>query len=499
MPASLQDRSYWNDTAETIGFPRLAGELTVDIAIIGGGIVGMTTARMLKDRGQTVAVIEAREVGRQVTGKSTAKVTSQHGLVYQRLQQAFGEQNARLYAQAQESAIRTIRGLALEHAIDCDIEPRSAFVYTCDKRSVAKLEKEAEVARGLGLPATLMSDCDLPFDVLAAVRFDDQAQFHPTRYVSGLARTIPGDGCHVFENSRAVDWEPTRVTTEQGVVTARHVVMATHLPLGQVGGFYARAYPQAEPVIAARIGRVPDGMYINVEQPSRSIRTHTRADGTVYAIVAGTSFKPGDTDEERKQFEDIEDWLLRHFDAGPIEYRWVNEDYESMDSAPFIGWSSSPENGYLVATGFNAWGISNGTAAGMILADLAVGKENAWLAMFDARRVKPIAGGAEFVKENVATAAHLVGGYLARKPKSFDELAPGDGAVMKIDGSHVAAFKDEQGQVHAVSAVCTHMGCIVGWNRTDRTWDCACHGSRFELNGDVIHGPAVQPLARSPD
>lgn len=231
-----------------------------------------------------------------------------------------------------------------------------------------------------------------------------------------------------FENSRAVDWEPTRVVTDRGSITARHIVTATHLPLGQLGGYYAQAYPKAEPVIAARIGRVPGGIYINVEQPSHSIRTHTRENGDVYGIVAGTSFKPGHVDEERQYFQDIERWLTENFEAGPVEYRWVNEDYTPMDSAPFIGWSKSAGEAYLVATGFDAWGISNGTAAAMIIVDLAMGKDNRWLDVFDARRVRPIAGGAEFVKENLDVVRHRVTGYLSRKPRSFDELAPGDAA-----------------------------------------------------------------------
>ena len=488
------DRTYWNATATAPDFPQLVGDISVDVAVVGGGIVGITTARMLKDKGLTVAVIEARKVGRQVTGKSTAKVTSQHGLIYQTLEQKFGEARARHYGEAQERGVATISSLAAQYGIDCDVEPKCAYVYTCDKAQVSKIEKEAEVTQRLGLPATLVRETDLPFDVLAALRFDGQAQFHPTKYVAGLAGTIPGDGCHVFENSRAIDWEPTRVTTDQGSVTAGHVVMATHLPLGQVGLYYAQAYPQAEPVIAARIGRVPDGMFINVEDPSRSIRTHRSASGDVYAIVAGTSFKPGHTEEERQHFEDLESWLAEHFDAGPVEHRWVNEDYEPMDGAPYIGWSSSSSGAYLVATGFDAWGISNGTVAGIILADLAAGEENGWLDVFDATRVKPIAGAPTALKENAHVAKHLVSGYLSRRPSSVDDLARGQAAILKIDGKNVAAFRDEQGQVHAVSAVCSHMGCIVGWNETDRTWDCPCHGSRFELSGEVIHGPAVKPL-----
>ncbi|WP_137391798.1 FAD-dependent oxidoreductase [Rhodoligotrophos defluvii] len=494
MPDLPQDRTYWNTTAAAPEFPQLSGEIDVDIAVIGGGIVGITTARLLKDRGLTTAVVEARKVGRQVTGKSTAKMTSQHSIIYQTLEQKFGEARAKLYAEAQETGIRKIRSLAAEHGIACDIESKPAYLYTLDENYVGQIEKEAEVARRLGLPACLTREIGLPFQVHAALRFDDQAQFHPTKYVVGLAATIPGGGCHVFEHSRVVDWEPTRVATDHGTIRARHVVMATHLPLGQVGGYYAQAYPYAEPVIAARIVQPLAGMYINAEQPSHSIRTHARAKGDVYAIVAGTGFKPGHTDEERQYFADIESWLADNFDTGPVEYRWVNEDYTAMDGAPFIGWSSSGTDGYLVGTGFNAWGISNGTVAAMILADLAAGKENRWLDLFDATRVKPIAGGAEFVKENVHVASHLVTGYLSRKPKSFAELAPGEAAILKINGEHVAAFKDERGQVHAVSAVCSHMGCIVGWNEADRTWDCPCHGSRFELNGEVIHGPATKPL-----
>jgi glycine/D-amino acid oxidase-like deaminating enzyme/nitrite reductase/ring-hydroxylating ferredoxin subunit len=486
--------TYWNATSDSPGFPALSGDVSVDVAIIGGGIVGITTARLLKDRGLSVAVVEARRVGRQVTGKSTAKMSSQHGSNrYQTLVSKFGEDPARLYAQAQEAGIRRISELAARHGIEADIEPMPAFTYTKDESYVSQLEKEVEVAKRLGLPASLTRDTGLPFDVLQAMRWDGQAQFHPVKYVAGLAATLPGDGCHVFEDSRAVDYEPTRVVTERGTVSARHVVMATHLPLGQVGMYYSTNAPHAEPVIAAPIRGNLTAMYKNAEQPGRSIRTHRGGNGQLYAIAAGTHFKPGHPEEERENLADIERWLTETFDSGPIEYRWINEDYSPVDGAPFIGWSSRSD-GYLVATGFDAWGISNGTVAAEIIADLASGKENRWLEVFDATRVKPVAGATDFVKENLSVAAHLIGGYLGSKAKSYDELNAGEAAILKIDGDNVAAFRDEDGALHAVSAVCTHMGCLVGWNDTDRTWDCPCHGSRFELSGEVIHGPATQPL-----
>ncbi len=489
--------SYWNATAEAPDFPALTDAVEVDVAIIGGGIVGVTAARLLKDRGAKVALIEGRRVGRGVTGRSTAKMTSQHGLIYAVLEQKFGGDCARLYGEAQEAGIRKIVELANAHAVDADIEPSPAFVFTRDPKLVSDIEQEAEAAGRYGLPAALTRDTGLPFEVEAAVRFDDQAQFHPTKYVAGLAQTIPGDGCHLFENSRVVDWEPTTVRTDAGQVRASVVVMASHLPLGQTGGFYTEAAPYAEPMIAAPIADELSGMYKSAERrPSHSVRTHRGANGRTYAVAAGTSFKPGHVDEEREYFADLERWLTDNFPVGSIEYRWVNEDYTPIDMVPFVGWSSSARSkAYLVATGFKAWGISNGTAAAMILADLASGTDgHPWLSLFDATRIDPIAGGKQFLSENAKVASHLVGGYLARKPHSFDELAPGDAAILKVDGHNVAAYRDEQGTIHSVSAVCSHMGCIVGWNENDRTWDCPCHGSRFALDGRVIHGPATQPL-----
>jgi glycine/D-amino acid oxidase-like deaminating enzyme/nitrite reductase/ring-hydroxylating ferredoxin subunit len=490
--------NYWSATSNEPDFPKLAGDLAVDVAIIGGGIVGITTARVLKDLGKTVAVVEALRVGHQVTGQSTAKVTTQHKLIYHSLERKFGEARARLYAEAQQTALREIDDFIESHRIDCDYEKQPAYVYTCSQKFVRQIEKEARAAIKLGLPASVVRELDLPFRIRAALKFDDQAQFHPIKYIAGLARTIPGNGCYVFENSRVIDWQPTSITTDTGKVTACHVVMATHLPLGQVGWFYARAHPYAEPVIAAKVGSAPPGMYINVEQPTHSFRTHTRENGEVYGIAVGSRFKPGDTKSERRNFTEIEAWLENNFNAAPPACRWVNEDYSSIDHAPYVGWSSAPPDAYLVATGFGAWGISNGTAAGLMLANLAIGSENPWRELFDARRVKPIKGGPKFLGENLGVAGHLIGGYLSRKPKSIEELAPGEAAILKLSGKNIAAYREEDGRLHTVSAACSHMGCLLGWNEVDRSWDCPCHGSRFSYDGSLLHGPAVSPLKAGP-
>jgi glycine/D-amino acid oxidase-like deaminating enzyme/nitrite reductase/ring-hydroxylating ferredoxin subunit len=489
--------SYWNATGPRSEFPPLSGDLEVDVGIVGGGIVGVTAARMLRDRGLEVALLEARRVGEEVTGKSTAKITSQHAAIYKTLQSKFGEDGARAYADANETGLRTIIELAAKHGINCDLERCSAFTYTNDEKQVSSIEDEVEIARRFGLPASLTTETGLPYPVLAAMRWDDQARFHPVKYVKGLAASVAAEGGRIFEGSRVIDWDPNRIATDSGTVRARQVLMATHMPLGQTGMFYAQAYPHIHPVIMGRVAadRAPPGMYINLGQPHHSIRAHRDDQGQAWAILGGTTYKPGHVDEERDSFAELEGFARDNFGV-EAEYRWTNEDYTPMDHAPFIGWSSSAAEAYLVATGFNAWGISNGTAAAILIADLVTGRDNPWLKIYDARRIKPIAGGSEFVKGNVEVASHLVSGYLSTKPKSFDELASGQAAVLKIDGDNVAAYRDEQGQLHALSAACTHMGCILGWNETDRTWDCPCHGSRFTLSGDVLHGPAVKPLDR---
>ena len=493
--ASVRHESYWNATAPASAFPALSGEIEVDVAIIGGGIVGVTTARMLKDRGLSFALVEARRIGEEVTGKSTAKITSQHNIAYTEIERKFGEEEAQIYADANEAGLQAIVDFAERFAIDCELARCPAFTFTREEKEVGRIEKEVELARILGLPASPTRDTGLPFDVLAAMRWDDQARFHPVKYVKGLAATLPGEGGHVFEQSRVIDWAPDRIATGTGTVRARHVVMATHLPLGQTGLFYAEAYPHMHPVMMGRAapGRMPEGMYISVETPRHSMRGHVDAAGGDWMIFAGSHFKHGHVDEERRSFEELEAFAREHFGVEPA-FRWTNEDYTPMDHAPFVGWSSSGSSAYLVATGFNAWGITNGTAAAMMIADLVTDRENPWLDLYDALRIKPVAGGREFLKGGADVASHLVSGYFGPKRHSFDELRPGEAAILRIDGQNVAGYRDEAGALHAVSAACTHMGCVVGWNETDRSWDCPCHGSRFTMTGEVIHGPAVKPL-----
>ena len=330
-----------------------------------------------------------------------------------------------------------------------------------------------------------MRECPLPFEVAGAIRFDHQAQFNPCMYLLGLAAAVTNGGGLLFEGTRARSiehGEPCRTTTDRGVVKARDVIDATHMPLVSEGRFFAKAYPYAHAAVAARIdpARAPEGMFISTEQPTHSVRTARRGD-EIWLVAIGGAFKPGHPDETEDKFDDLEAFLRQEFGLDTVDYAWTNEDYEPMDGMPFVGRATPATEHLYVATGFKAWGITNGTAAGMILADTIVGRANPWAEVFDATRTKPLAGAKSFIGENVAAGAHLVGGYVRSRGNSIAELAPGEAAVLELDGRRVAAFRDATGQVHAVSAVCTHLGCVLGWTRLTRpgTAPATVPGSRW--------------------
>ena len=492
-----QNPSLWVGTTPETAFPRLGEDVRVDVAVIGGGITGLTTAARLKAEGARVAVIEAGRVASGATGYTTAKVSSLHGLVYDDLASSYGNDVARTYGEANEAAIAEIARLIERHGIDCDFVRAPAYTYTVDADKVSSIEAEAAAAQRAGLPATFTTETDLPFDVLGAVRFENQAMFHPRKYCIGLAASIPGEGSHVFELTRAVDvehGEPCVVKTEHGDVTAEDVVMATLLPFLDRGGFFAKCHPTRSYAIAMRVGGEPtNGMYITAEQPTRSVRPAGAEKDML--IVSGESHKTGQDDDTSERYQALESWAREVFDVRSIEYRWSAQDFMPVDDLPYIGRLTRGSEHLLVGTGFKKWGMTNGTVASMINSDTVLGRDNPWSEVFDANRVEVTNAAREFVTENLNVAKRFVGDRLGTlTAPSIDELGPGEGGIARAGGEKVAAYRDEDGVLHAVSPVCTHLGCIVAFNTAERSWDCPCHGSRFDVDGQVIAGPAVKDL-----
>jgi glycine/D-amino acid oxidase-like deaminating enzyme/nitrite reductase/ring-hydroxylating ferredoxin subunit len=498
---SLGGPSFWIETTPETDYPALSDALSVDVAVVGAGITGVTAAVLLKRAGKTVALLDSRRIVHGATGYTTAKVTSGHGASYSKIRKAFGEDGAGTYAEANEAALDRIARFVDEDGIDCDFERRANYVYAESDEEVSKLRQEAEVERKAGLAVSLVDETPLPFRVAAALRLENQAQFHPRKYLLALAATIPGDGSHVFEHSRVQDvkhGDPCEVATERGTLRARDVVLATHLPILDRGLFFTKAYPHRSYAVAAPIGQAPDpeGMYINSGTPTRSIRTLRDGD-RVFIQVGGNGHKTGDEDDTPARYDQLEQFLREHWPgAGQPRYLWSTQDYMAHDYVPYVGRLGGSEHLH-VATGYSKWGMTNGTAAAMIVSDAILGRRNSWAQLFDSKRLPRRSGLSSFLKENASAGFHFFADRLSRADvAAVSELKPGEGGMVRIRGRKTAVYRDEQGTLHGLSPVCQHLYCLVDWNPAERSWDCPCHGSRYAGDGRAIEGPTTKDLKR---
>jgi glycine/D-amino acid oxidase-like deaminating enzyme/nitrite reductase/ring-hydroxylating ferredoxin subunit len=501
---SLGGRSFWLATTPETDYPPVRDGVGVDVAVVGAGITGITAAILLKEAGKTVALIDSKRIVQGATGYTTAKVTAGHGASYAKIRKAFGEDGIRTYARANEAALDWIAKLIDANRIDCDFERRTNYVYAETDEDVSQLRQETEVQRQAGLGTRLVDETPLPFKVAAALRLENQAQFHPRKYLLALAATIPGDGSHVFENSRVrrvKHGEPCEVIADQGVVRAGDVILATHLPILDSGLFFTKAYAHRSYAVAAPIGSAadPEGMYINSGTPTRSIRTLRDGDG-VLIQVGGNGHKVGDEDDTPARYDQLEDFLREHWPgAGAVEHRWSTQDYMAHDSVPYVGRLRRRSKHLYAATGYSKWGMTNGTVAALILTDAILGRENQWAELYDSKRLVRRSALSSFFKENASAGFHFFADRLSRGDRAtVEELQPGEGALIRVRGRKTAVYRDDERRLHGLSPVCRHLYCLVDWNAAERTWDCPCHGSRYSGDGRAIQGPTTEDLKRRP-
>jgi glycine/D-amino acid oxidase-like deaminating enzyme/nitrite reductase/ring-hydroxylating ferredoxin subunit len=503
LPASPE--SYWQSSVISPQYEQLTGDLNVDVAVIGGGITGITSAFLLKQSGLKVALLEASRILQGTTGHTTAKITAQHDIIYHIIKSKMGKEGAEQYAKANQAAISAIDTIIQQNNIECDFSWQPAYVYTQDENYIRQIEEEANAAFELGFAAVYSEEIPLPFPVKAALRFDNQAQFHPLKYLNALAAQIPGNGSFLLENTKAVDIQTQSgniVTTSTGFqVKAPNIIIATHYPFYDGNGMYfARIYPERSYALGITISEhFPVGMYISAEEPARSFRSQAMGNGKELVIIGGDHHKTGQGEDTRSHYHNLLKTANEHFQVKEVLFRWSTQDYTTMDEVPYIGPLNSKDPGIYVATGFRKWGMTNATAAAMILRDYILCQENEWAPVFLPSRWKPGASAGKFIKENINVAKHLIKSKLSPAEENTKEILVGEARIIDSDVEKIGVYRDMNGQLHMVDTTCTHMGCELQWNAAELSWDCPCHGSRFSYEGEVLEGPAQGPLNKRVD
>ena len=509
MPSDSGDTtSLWMATADMPSYAPLAEDATADVCVVGAGIAGITTAYLLTQVGKSVIVLDDGPVGSGETGRTTAHLTNAMDDRFYRLEQLHGERGARIAAASHGAAIDRIEAIVRTEGIDCDFERLDGYLFLGGEDKEDELARELEAAHlaGLGDAEPLDRIPKVPFDSGPCLRFPRQGQFHPLKYLAALARAVTRNGGRIFTGSHVAEFEakprrPQVTTSDKKTVTANAMVFATNSPINDWVKMHTKQAAYRTFVVGCRVprGSVPRGLYWDTPDPYHYVRLQSDANGDVL-IVGGEDHKTGQKDDAPERFARLEVWARERFPMiQGVEYRWSGQVMEPVDYVGFIGRNPGDDGrNVYIATGDSGQGMTHGTIAGILITDLITGRENSWESLYDPGRVS-LKAGVEFAKENLNVAAQYRDYVTPGEVSSPDEIAPGSGAIIRRGTHKIAVYRDELGQVHERSAVCTHLYCIVDWNSTERTWDCPCHGSRFDPFGKVVNGPAVAPLGEVKD
>lgn len=469
-----------------------------DCLIVGAGITGITSALLLQRAGKRCVLAEARQAGFGTTGGTTAHLNTFFDATYPEIESDFGEEAAKLVAKGGKEALAIISGFVEEFQIDCDFEYKQAWLYAENEKESETLNEILEATKRAGIEVypAVKNGVPVPFDT--AVCFEQQGQFHPLKYIQGLLNAFIAAGGIFLEQTRITENSFDNgihfAKSQQVTIKASNLIFATHIPPGvNLLSFRNAAYRSYALGVTLKDGTYPEGLSYDMQEPYHYFRTHV-IEGKSYLIVGGEDHKTGHDDPDAA-FNQLHDYAKQYFDIESVAYQWSAQYYIPVDGLPYIGAMPGATDGTYVATGFNGNGMILGTLSGNVLKDLILGNKNEYANLFSPSRLKPVAGFAEFIRENADVAWHFVADRFSNeKLEAFDELQPGEGKLAKVDGRQLAVYKDFSDKVIALNPVCTHAGCIVQFNHAEQSWDCPCHGGRFDPQGKVLTGPPTKDL-----
>ena len=494
----------WIDTAPIEKFPPLKRDVTVDVVVVGAGVTGITAAYLLKQTGSTVALIEREQVASIDTGHTTAHLAYVTDVELQDLARNFGNDHAQAAWDAGAAAIDEIEKIVTEEEIECEFKRVPGYLHTqvgaSSKKEVSSLKKEADVVVKCGFDAAYLKS--IPYFNLPGVRFANQAKFHPRKYLRVLVKKIPGGGSHVFEKSAATEFDAKkrRVKVNRNWISFDRVVMATNNPLVGLASlasatlFQTKLSLYTSYALGARVpsNTVPEALFWDTRNPYNYLRVDRHA-GFDYLVYGGEDHKTGQKKATTTAYARLLARLKKIIPEARVDYRWSGQVICTPDGLPYIGENAERQ---FIATGYCGNGITFGTIAAMMARDWVTGIKNPWMDLFAVDRKKIKGATWNYLRENKDYPYYMIKDRLARpEADSVRELKPGDGMIIGSRGKKVAAFRDRNGKIHRLSPVCTHLGCLVRWNPAESTWDCPCHGSRFKPTGEVMAGPAEEPLA----
>lgn len=492
--------SYWLDSVKNKPiFNKLEENISTDVCVIGAGLFGLTCGYYLTQNGLNVSILDRNNIAEKVSGHTTAKITSQHNLIYKYLIDSVGIKQAKQYLDANQEAISNIKNIIQNENIDCDLETQDSYVYTTDETEIEKIHLENQAVNSLGFNSELVTNTPLPFKVKSAIKFPNQAQFNPIKYAYGLANKINNNSGKIYTNTLVYDikqdGENFIVSTQNNTVKSKYVIIASHYPFINAPGYYfLKMYQSTSYVIGVDIGdNVFDGMFINTKSPIFSYR-FANYNNKKILLVGGADHKTGSKIDLSNAYSILENEVKKFYPKCNVLYRWNTEDCITLDKIPYIGKFSNLMPNMYIGTGFNKWGMTSSNVAANIITNNILGKINNYEDVFKSTRFHPIKNNEELgnmIKES--TNSILLNKFKVPE-KDLDSIKNDTGAVLEIDGEKLGIYKDKDGNIFSIKPICTHLGCLLSWNNIDKTWDCPCHGSRFDYTGKNIYNPAIKDL-----